>query len=444
MKRVIDIDAILAPIPGDNPAGEDLRYNSVYDEIKEARRTEDALDRGDWQSAVKRADWDRVIKVSVETLTGKTKDLQIAAWLLEALIKTEGFEGLYTGLAIVNGLLRDFWEHVYPEIEEGDLDFRAAPVAFINDKLWLCIKEIPLTDAAVTPGYSWLKWQESREVGYESDTLNPYGDVDEDKKKRRQELIAEGKLTAEEFDSSVALSSKAYYRPLAESLGACREEFKRLDQIVDEKFGREAPRLAEFGKSLGDCEYVVTRILKEKKEREPDLEPEQPTVSEGLPTPSVPPSEPEPPSEKAPPMAVPPLPVTGLPGAVALEENLWNEALQIMQANGIREALGRLLEASSRAPSVREKNRCRLLMAKLCLRADRPDLARPIVEELYALIEELHLERWESPRWIAEVLAALYQCLTKGEPSDDDISKAGVLFQRLCTTDVTQAITFKS
>jgi type VI secretion system protein ImpA len=143
-------------------------------------------------------------------------------------------------------------------------------------------------------------------------------------------------------------------------------------------------------------------------------------------------------------MAVPPVPAAGLPGAVALEEDLWNEALQVMQANGIREALGRLLEASSRAPSVREKNRCRLLMAKLCLRADRPDLARPIVEELYALIEELHLERWESPRWIAEVLAALYQCLTRGEPSDDAISKAGVLFQRLCTTDVTQAIAYKS
>jgi type VI secretion system protein ImpA len=444
MKRVIDTDAILAPIPGDNPAGEDLRYSSVYEEIKEARRAEDALDRGDWQHAVKRADWDRVIKVSIEALTGKTKDLQIAAWLLEALIKTEGFEGLYIGLAIVNGLLRDFWEHVYPVIEEGDLDFRAAPIAFINNKLWLCIKEIPLTDAAVTSGYFWLKWQESREVGYESDTLNPYGDVDEDKKKGREGLIAEGKLTGEEFDSSVALSSKAYYQSLAESLEACREEFKRLDEIVDEKFGREAPRLAEFGKSLGDCEYVVTRILKEKREREPDLEPEQPTLSEGFPTPFFPPSEPEPPSGKATPMAVPPVPAAGLPGAVALEEDLWNEALQVMQANGIREALGRLLEASSRAPSVREKNRCRLLMAKLCLRADRPDLARPIVEELYALIEELHLERWESPRWIAEVLAALYQCLTRGEPSDDAISKAGVLFQRLCTTDVTQAIAYKS
>jgi len=102
-----------------------------------------------------------------------------------------------------------------------------------------------------------------------------------------------------------------------------------------------------------------------------------------------------------------------------------------------------LLEASFSAPSVREKNRHRLLMAKLCLQAERPDLARPIVEELHALIEELHLDRWESPVWIAEVLDAYYRCLTSGEPSDDDLGKARMLFQRLCTTDVTKAITYR-
>jgi len=75
--------------------------------------------------------------------------------------------------------------------------------------------------------------------------------------------------------------------------------------------------------------------------------------------------------------------------------------------------------------------------------AQRPDLARPIVEELHALIEELHLDRWESPVWVAEVLDAYYRCLTSGEPSDDDLGKARMLFQRLCTTDVTKAITYR-
>ena len=124
MKRVIDIDAILAPIPGDNPAGEDLRYSPIYDEIKEARRADDPLDRGDWQREIKTSDWDKVIAVSVEALTGKTKDLQIGAWFVEALTMSEGFEGFVAGIKILSGFLRDSWDNLYPGIDDGDLDYR--------------------------------------------------------------------------------------------------------------------------------------------------------------------------------------------------------------------------------------------------------------------------------------------------------------------------------
>ena len=58
MNKKLDIEAILLPIPGDNPAGESLRYDPVYDEIQEARRADDLLDRGDWQHEIKTSDWD--------------------------------------------------------------------------------------------------------------------------------------------------------------------------------------------------------------------------------------------------------------------------------------------------------------------------------------------------------------------------------------------------
>ena len=85
MKHAVDIQAILAPIPGENPAGESLRYTPVYDDIKEARRADDMLDLGDWQHEVKTSDWDRVADIAIEALTSRTKDLQIAAWLLERI-----------------------------------------------------------------------------------------------------------------------------------------------------------------------------------------------------------------------------------------------------------------------------------------------------------------------------------------------------------------------
>ncbi|MBL0899092.1 MAG: type VI secretion system ImpA family N-terminal domain-containing protein, partial [Reyranella sp.] len=36
------------PIPGERPGGEDLRYDPVYDKIKEARREEDDREQGAW------------------------------------------------------------------------------------------------------------------------------------------------------------------------------------------------------------------------------------------------------------------------------------------------------------------------------------------------------------------------------------------------------------
>src|SRR5713226_2471659 len=76
-------DELLSSIPGSNPAGENLRYAPLYDKIKEARREEDDAPQGDWRRERKLADWPLTIKLITEALSGKTKDLQLAAWLTE-------------------------------------------------------------------------------------------------------------------------------------------------------------------------------------------------------------------------------------------------------------------------------------------------------------------------------------------------------------------------
>lgn len=448
MKLELDFERLIAPIPGDSPAGVDLRYTPVYEEIKEARRADDPFDRGDWQRELKRSDWPKVIALSAEVLANRSKDLQIAAWLTEALASTHGWEGATFGLKLLSALLSDYWDTVYPEIDEGDLEYRVGPIEFLNERLSILMKEVPLTDPRTTAGHSWLKWQESRTVGYEADTRNRYGDTDEEKRRTREERLAEGKLSAEEFDAAVAGSSGAFFVLLAKDIAEAQEAFERLDAVLDERFGRNAPRVAEVREAIEECQRVVGRILKDKRAADPTLEPEG--ASKG--------PEPVGQVEDAAPVvaaleAPAPLPIAPqgsqatawrvLGSADGTEARLWVEAVQTMQSAGMKTALGQLLAAACSAPSVREKNRLRLLMAKLCLKAERPDLARPIAEELHALIEELHLDRWESAVWVADVLDVLYQCLTKGEPSDDDLNRARTLFQRLCTTDVTKAASYK-
>jgi type VI secretion system protein ImpA len=447
----IDMESILVPIPGDNPAGEDIRYTATYEELKEARRADDPLDRGDWQRDIKTTDWNKIIALASEVLSNRTKDLQIAAFLVEALTHTEGFAGVATGLNIITGFLQEFWEHLYPRIEEGDLEYRIGPLEFLNEKLWLPIKLIPVTDRTPS-GYSWMKWQESRQVGAEKDTRNQNGDVDETRRRAREDLIAEGKLTAEEFDNAVALSSKAFYQTLAENVTTCIEAFKRLDETVDEKFGKEAPRLTELKTSLEDCALLISKILKEKRLLEPDpaSETRQEAPGEGVKTtPSEEISAAKTPHE-SPSSAVAggfrisdgAYRVNRLLGSAGIEEAVWQDALTKFKTDGIKQALEQLLGASCSAQSVREKTNYRLLMAKLCLKAGRHDLARPMAESLNALVEELRLAQWESPIWIADVLATLYQCLTIEEASDEDSHRARELLTRLCTLDVTKALEY--
>jgi type VI secretion system protein ImpA len=493
MKTTIDLKAILAPIPGENPAGEDLRYAPVYDELKEARRADDAMEQGDWKTEIKVSDWDKVIAIATDALTKRTKDLQIAVWLTEALIKKEGFDGFALSLEMLTGFLRDYWDHLYPVIEDGDIEYRIAPIEFMNERLSASLREISLTDPSGTPGYSWFKWQESRQVGYEAETRNQYGDVDESKKRTRDERIGEGKLTAEDFDAAVAPSSEAWYASLAGSLTHCRKAMTIFDQIVDERFGSNAPRLADIRDALDDCERFVTKTLKDKNVRVPSSEDEKKgsvspgeekeireSSAEGVPkqkgrffskffgkeavrkekpivqrdnSPMPQPEEVREGREEPPPLTSASEEELPMPGfsfqplqasdSDSLEKAVWAKALETMETSGIQEALGQLLSTSYGAPSVRERNRYRLLMAKLCLMAERSDLARPIVEEVYALTEELHLERWESPLWIAELLGTLYLCLTSQESSDEDGQKAKLLFRRLCTTDVTKAMVIK-
>src|SRR5260370_27247883 len=126
---VIDIAALLAPIPGDNPAGENLQYSGVYDEIREARRADDNLTKGEWEHEPKLAEWPKVVELSTSSLASKTKDVQIGSWLVEAGVQLLCFAGPGSGPKLMRGLHEQFWERLYPERAEGDLDGRANTVA---------------------------------------------------------------------------------------------------------------------------------------------------------------------------------------------------------------------------------------------------------------------------------------------------------------------------
>lgn len=440
MTALIDLDALLAPLAPDLPCGDNLRYAQVYDDIKEARRADDTLDRGEWQIDLKTSDWDEVIRLSVAALSTQTKDIQIAAWLSEALLYKYSFAGLAQGLELITALLEQFWECVYPEIDEdGDLDYRIAPLEFLLDRMAFAIKEQPLTDPGTGQGYSYYKWQESRQVGSEADTLDQYGEVNYEKRNKRLALIEEGKITAEAFDAAVAQSSREYYENSSHDLTALMEAMNTFEAAVDPRFGLEGPAFGPARESLAEVSRLIAKLLESKpaaisNELSVSTQEAETVPSADQPVPGTGSGE----------TVFAPMTVGSLSDTGQDEQAHWEAAIAALAGSGIKPALDQLYKASTMSPSIRQKNRYRLLMGKLCLRANRVDLARPILEGLYALIEDLQLEKWESATWIGEVIETLYQCLTTGDESRRDPDRARDLLLKLCTTDVTKAITYQN
>jgi len=256
-------DDLLTPIPGDNPSGVYVRHDTkllIYDKIKEARRQDDELAQGDWQHERKLADYPLEAKLAQEALGTKTKDLQLAAWLTEALLHTESFSGLQQGLTLCVGLIQNFWDTLYPPIEDDDLELRAGPLEFLGTGLEIALKTRPLAKA----GYDWFKYKESRAVGYEDPSKS------DKERKAREAKIAEGKLAAEEFDKSFVETPKAFYFQSEKDLDGCLATLKSLDEICDEKFGSSGPALGKLKSSLEEVRHSVHALLEKKRETEPD------------------------------------------------------------------------------------------------------------------------------------------------------------------------------
>jgi type VI secretion system protein ImpA len=267
---VVDVAALLAPISEDNPCGENLQYSGLYDEIREARRSDDSLAQGDWQREPKNSEWPKVVYLSATALSAKTKDLQIGAWLTEALVELYGFAGLRDGLRVMRGLHEQFWDKLYPPLEEGDLEARANALSFMDSKLEIPLKKMLVTNSGSGLDYSYIQWEESTKFdipeNIESLDANAYTRMSE----LKAQAEAEGRTTGEAWRKAKGSTRRAFYEATHAVLNECWEEFQALDRVMDERFGRHTPGLGALKKSLDGVRTLVEKLAKEKRILEPD------------------------------------------------------------------------------------------------------------------------------------------------------------------------------
>ena len=256
----LDVESLLNPIPGGSPAGISLRYEAVYDALKEARRSDEELPQGEWVGKTKSADWELVVKLASETLSAKSKDLQVGVWLTEALLILHGFAGLRDGLMLIKGLHDRYWDTYFPQIEDGEVDRRCAPLEWLNKKVPLSVRAIDVTGRRGGDNYSWLRWEESRAVENLART----------KPEAAQAAWDEGRLSAESFDKAVTATAGIFYEQLWSDVKAAQDAVEALDLAVDQRFGHQAPSLNELKKAVEDCAALAETLLRKKRSPMPN------------------------------------------------------------------------------------------------------------------------------------------------------------------------------
>ena len=93
------------------------------------------------------------------------------------------------------------------------------PVEWLATQMPRLLRELPLTKK----GLSSLQYTQSRAVGYEADATG-------EKAEERAAAIAEGKISAEEFDAQLEQTPLAFYETLAAQIEASQEAMRRLEK----------------------------------------------------------------------------------------------------------------------------------------------------------------------------------------------------------------------
>jgi type VI secretion system protein ImpA len=255
--RFLDLDELLAPVPGDDPAGDPGTYLAVRSEFEQARKE---IDPSQYDEADKMrpkeyrpADWPKIVRDGSKLLAEKSKDLRIACWVAEAITRREGdrwpqqvgqpttgFAGLADGLALLRRMVEEAWDRVLPPLDPDDLDYRAGPFNWLAEAkagAWFpaTIRGLPLLSGA--------------------DGTVCYRDWFSDKEDVKARC---GKV--------FAAASRVQCKSVFDDLDRAVTELQGLYAALKEKMGPAAPGLIDLRSAVADCHKLAESFVQEKGE----------------------------------------------------------------------------------------------------------------------------------------------------------------------------------
>jgi type VI secretion system protein ImpA len=246
----MNTDELLQPISESAPCGEDLSFSVEFDQIAEMRREDDpTLDQGEWVTSLKVADWPGVRERCAALLRDKSKDLRLAMWWAEAATLTNGYAGLQQGLSLCGQLCARYWDGLYPQAEDGDMEQRTGNLR------WFLGRMAALSIAApVTRGRSGAYTLQQM---YAARLLQASLERSPDKPP------AADALTFDKFNRALRETPKDELRAALAALEAGQQALNDWQAVVDAKLGAEGPSFVSAREALATALHELQRLARE-------------------------------------------------------------------------------------------------------------------------------------------------------------------------------------
>lgn len=288
------LEQIGDPLPGDHPSGIDTRIDRSFHRIRDARNEASRIEKraaedlGDPNKPQKEivtrsqsvAFWKTVSDLGQQALAKQTKDLEIAAYVIEATLRTDGFSGLAQAFKVTRQMVENCWDTIFPmpDAEDGEeitqtaiFEERIWPISRLSggDSTGLLIE--PLSWIEITGGGDagpYCYWQYRQALEFE-------GCSDSEKEIRRNR----GAVTLEMFEKAVHQTSDAEYQELIDSIISCQQEYDQLIETLTNKIDAagldDPPRVSssQLQDELRTCLATVRHITEGRFPDSPQADP---------------------------------------------------------------------------------------------------------------------------------------------------------------------------
>ena len=244
---LLDLDALIAPIPGDSPAGGPVPF-AIREKLEEFRKEIDpasfAANDPMRPAAFQKADWAGIAKLAEQALQQNSKDLLIAARLTEALTKLHGFAGLRDGVRLMRRMVVECWDRLNPVIEsEDDLEVRSAPFFWLDEadrgaRFPTAVRQVPMVTGE-KGSFGWAQWKQSQSG-------------------------AKGAPAAADIDKAIQATPRDHCQAVVDDLTESWKELDSLSKALNEKVGPAAPGFSGLRQALGECRSLAEQILERK------------------------------------------------------------------------------------------------------------------------------------------------------------------------------------